>query len=203
MLIDLPAALRGVQTPLQVERWERALRYHPDRWFADYLIRGMREGFRIGFNRQACELKSVRRNMRSAEEFPEVVDAYLATETKAGRIIGPVSLPKPEGADAVHVSRFGVIPKPHQPGKWRLIVDLSHPHGRSINDGVSPELCSLAYASIDQASAMIVRLDRCTELAKLDVASTYWIIPVHPKDRPMLGMEWKGACMWIQLCRLG
>ena len=26
----------------------------------------------------------------------------------------------------IHVNRFGVIPKSHQPGKWRLIVDLSY-----------------------------------------------------------------------------
>ena len=26
---------------------------------------------------------------------------------------------------SIHISRFGVIPKPHQPGKWRLITDLS------------------------------------------------------------------------------
>ena len=36
----------------------------------------------------------------------------------------------------VHVSRFGVILKTHQPGKWRLITDLSHPQGHSINDGI-------------------------------------------------------------------
>ena len=32
----------------------------------------------------------------------------------------------------VHLNRFGVIPKSSQPGKWRLIVDLSHPEGKSV-----------------------------------------------------------------------
>ena len=29
----------------------------------------------------------------------------------------------------LNINRFGVIPKRHQPGKWRLITDLSYPHG--------------------------------------------------------------------------
>ena len=41
--------------------------------------------------------------------------------------------------------------KPHQPGKWRLIVDLSHPKGFSINDGIEAELCSLKYTSVEEA----------------------------------------------------
>ena len=52
--------------------------------------------------------------------------------------------------------------------------------------------CSLAYASIDDAAATIVRLGRFTELAKLDIASAYRVVPVHPDDRLLLGMRWKG-----------
>ena len=36
------------------------------------------------------------------------------------------------------ISPFGVIPKGHTPGKWRLIVDLSSPKGGSVNDGIPP-----------------------------------------------------------------
>lgn len=36
----------------------------------------------------------------------------------------------------VHTSRIGVIPKKHQPGKFRLIVDLSSPRGKSVNDRI-------------------------------------------------------------------
>lgn len=42
--------LAEVNTPLQVSEWERALANHPDRQFVEYLLRGMREGFRIGYN---------------------------------------------------------------------------------------------------------------------------------------------------------
>ena len=72
---------------------------------------------------------------------------------------------------------------------------MSHPKGSSINDGISPELCSLAYASIDDAVKIILQQGRGAELAKLDVANAYRIIPVHPEDRSLLGMRWKGKLL--------
>ena len=189
----LGIAVGGVVTPLRVQEWERALRDHPDKEYVSYLLRGMREGFRVGFNRESVLLKSATKNMRSATEEPDVVEAYLAKEHGAGRIIGPLQVPQSSSNTLVHISRFGVIPKPHQPGKWRLIIDLSHPEGRSVNDGVDGELCSLAYATIDEAATIILRLGRFTELAKLDIASAYRMVPVHPDDRLILGMKWKGA----------
>ena len=48
-LADIPAELQWIRTPLQVHEWERSLRVHPDREFCQFLLRGMTEGFRIGF----------------------------------------------------------------------------------------------------------------------------------------------------------
>ena len=56
----------------------------------------------------------------------------------------------------VHVSNFGVISKKHQPGKWRLIVDLS-PDGASVNDFIDPALCSLSYVSVKDAAAFVCK----------------------------------------------
>jgi len=52
-------------------------------------------------------------------------------------LIGPLEKMAVPG---LHVNSFGVIPNR---GKWRLIVDLSHPQKQSINDGVLKEYCSL------------------------------------------------------------
>ena len=72
-----------------------------------------------------------------------------------------------------------------------MIVDLSHPNGSSINNGISSQLCSLFYASIDDAISTIIQLGRGTQLAKLDLESAYRIVPVHPHDKH-LGMKWGG-----------
>ena len=183
----LPKKLCEVITPLRVEAWSRALRHHPDQEFAGYIVRGIQQGFRIGYNRRAGRCQSAKRNMLSAEQNPEVVDQYLRKEKEAGRVVGPL----PQHIAGLHVSRFGVIPKPHQPGKWRLIVDLSHPKGASVNDGIDPELCSLVYTSVDEAVNRVLQRGRGALLAKIDIASAYRIIPVHPHDRPLLAMRWK------------
>ena len=77
-------------------------------------------------------------------------------------------------------------------GKWRLIVDLSSPEGRNVNEGISSEYCSISYASVDEAVRMIRQLGRGAQLAKLDLKEAYRIVPVFPRDRPLLGMYWQG-----------
>ena len=49
----------------------------------------------------------------------------------------------------LHINRFGVIPKGHITGKWRLITDLSFPPSFSVNDGIDPELSYLVYSSVE------------------------------------------------------
>ena len=128
--------------------------------------------------------------MVSASEYPEVVQAYLDKEVALGRAVGPVDLASvPEGTQ---LSPFGVIPK-SQPGKWRLIVDLSSPDGGSVNDGIEPELCSLQYLRLDEVVRKIVHMGQGTVMAKMDIESAYRIVPVHPSDRLLLGVQWKGG----------
>lgn len=71
-------------------------------------------------------------------------------------------------------------------------MDLSHPEGANVNDGIEPELCTMRYTSVDEAVVKICELGAKTQLAKFDIESAYRIVPVHPEDRHLLGMEWKG-----------
>ena len=80
------------------------------------------------------------------------------------------------------VSRFGLIPKKDQKDKWRLIQDLSHPEGRSINDGIDRDLCSLTYVTVDRAVEQIIKLGRGTLMAKVDIKQAYRNI--HTSRRP-------------------
>ena len=186
-VITGPLAL--IQTPLRVDRWEAALACHPDEEFVSYLVRSMTRGFRIGVDRGKQKCKSSRRNMMSARQNPHVVEEYLAVEVEAGRVVGPVD---PKSFPGVQVSPFGVIPKSHQPGKWRLIVDLSSPEGGSVNDCIDRSLCSLSYVTVDELADVILQVGHKTLLAKLDIKSAYRIVPVHPEDRQFLGMQWEG-----------
>ncbi len=176
-----------VVTPMRADEWDKMLADHPDRRYHSYLVKGLREGFRIGFSYESARCTGAGSNMRSALERPSVIDQLISTELAERRILGPV-----EPREASLVNRFGLVPKGHVPGKWRLIVDLSFPAGSSINDGVSSELCSLQYVSVDTASQNVLKIGRGAALAKFDVSGAFRTVPVHPDDRHLLGMKWKG-----------
>lgn len=182
-----PANLQQITTPLHPHKWEELLQNYPDRDLAQYVVAGLRNGFRIGFNRDA-KLKACSHNMLSATQFPQVIDDYLRQELELERV---VVIPQ-DCVPTVHISPFGVIPKKHKPGKWRLILDLSSPAGLSVNDGIDKDLCSLSYISIDEVVKCIISQGQGAMLAKIDVKQAYRNIPVHPEDRPLLGMAWRG-----------
>ena len=187
----VPPYLQSVSTPLVLAKWASILEDHPDRKFRDYILYGIAQGFRIGFDYASCTCASSTSNMASATEQAPVVQAYLEKELALGRIVGPVGVRDvPVGCQ---VSPFGVIPKSSQPGKWRLIVDLSSPKGRSVNDGIEAELCSLTYLHMDKVSRELVRLGPASLMAKMDIESAYRIVPVDPADRLLLGVRWQGG----------
>ena len=152
----------------------------------DYAVQGLREGFHIGCDRQH-QLRSAQKNMPSANEHKEAVEQYLERELAAGQIMGP--LEGEEGKD-IHISRLGVVPK--GAGRWRVITDLSFPPGGSVNDGISSHLCSLQYTSVDRVANVACSMGRGALMAKLDIKSAYRLLPVHPDDRPLLGIRWQG-----------
>ena len=181
----IPEILQQVQTPLRESVWEEYMRSHPDREFAKYVTRRLTQGFRIGY--YVCH--SARSNMQSVGKNQLVVCDYLRSETEAGKLIGPL---EKMAVPDLHISCFGVIPKSQQPGKWRLIVDLSRPRKHSVNDGVLKEYCYLKYPSVDNAVRVILTLGPGTQLVKFDIKSAYCIVPVHPSDCLLLSMAWQG-----------
>ena len=130
--------------------------------------------------------------MHSAKEHPEVIQAYLESECAKGRMLGPFSKAEAQTLPALHINRFRVIPKGHNTGKWRLITDLSYPPGEGVNDGISPELCSLTYISVDKVAEVATCYGEGALMAKVDIESAYRLIPVHLTDQPLQAMEWKG-----------
>ena len=129
-----PAQLEAMVMPLRGAAWAHKLRGHPDAEFSQFILLGIKHGFRIGFDYPNHRCVSAKRNMRSASMHPQPIDQYIGKECTAGRIIGLL----PRDTEGILVSRVGVIPKPHQPGKWHLITDLSSPKGSSLNDGITP-----------------------------------------------------------------
>lgn len=150
-----PALL--VSTPMDLTAWKQKLSNHPD----------------VGVD-QSATFQSAKRNMQSATQNPKVIEEYLAKQVAEGNILGPFSK---EGAPMVHINRFGTIPKKHQPGKWRLITDLSFPEGASVNEAIDPKLCTLSYITVDEVAKAALSLGQGALIDKIEIKSAYHLIP--------------------------
>ena len=78
--------LAEVWTPLHLDSWLRRLRYHPDRDFSFYILRGIEYGFYIGVN-PSVSLTPAASNMQSAIQHPEIIDDYLQNDLLLNRIL--------------------------------------------------------------------------------------------------------------------
>ena len=115
----------SVFSPLNVLQFTLDLAGHPDRQAVNYVLECLEHGFRVGFQ-SARRLRAAKRNKPSAFQNPQIIDDYLANEVARSQVAGPFpAIPLPN----LQISSFGVIPRKGQPGKWRLIVDLSSPGG--------------------------------------------------------------------------
>ena len=128
--------------------------------------------------------------MPSVKVHPAIVQQFIDSELREGRMFGPFA--PDEIQYPVHISRFRVIEKKNQPGKFHLIVDLSYPPGMSVNDGISPELSSMSYTKVDDLVQGIWQSGVGSMLAKIDIKNAYKVVPVHPVDRHLLATAWRG-----------
>ena len=143
-------------------RWDHYLQSHLDRDFTEFLRMGICHSFKIGFN-CSSRLCSPKSNYESSVGNPGHAQRYISEEVAAGHL-RPVTHDSP-----AHWSPIGLVPNDHQPGKFRLIIDLSSPCGASVNDGISSQLTSLTYLKVDDAVSLVRSAGRGARMAKLDL----------------------------------
>ena len=187
-----------IMTPMVASKWERLLASHPDDAYSAYLMRGLRDSFRIGFGYGSTRCRSAVSNMQSAGERPSMIDTFLATKLAVERVLGLVD---PGLAGSIQVNRFGLV-KGQEPDKWRLIVDLSFPGGSSVNDGIGPELCMLHYTSVDAACQRVLELGQGTVLAKFDVSGAFGWSQSTSTTVTCWVCSGGATLMWIKCCLL-
>ena len=153
-------------TPLKLCVWSTFLtRFPHDN--SQWLLQGLTDGFKIGI--EGDHPLSAARNCPSALKQPDIIDYYLREELAYGSIIGPFD--KQPFPDFV-MNRFGVIPK-SEPGKWRLITDLSFPFKNSVSSKIPDEQATVSYCGITDAIPKILELGRGTFMAKFDIKRAY------------------------------
>lgn len=98
---------------------------------------------------------------------------------------------------SLHVSPIGIVPMSN--GAWRLITNLSFPPGNSIHDFISEEHCKVTYSSLDNIVEVMYHLGVGAKIAKVDIKSAFRLLPVHPADFELLGIQYNNN-FYIDKC---
>ena len=82
--VDVNPSWARAPNPISQSHLASLLCHHPDRCFVLWLLRGLDEGFPIGFDPARCNLRSVSRNHPSSLCIKEVVAQYIAHNVSLG-----------------------------------------------------------------------------------------------------------------------
>ena len=152
------------------------------RGYSDYnkIIEGIRFGFKLGID-NALVLKSSKGSHGNRELWQ-----CMTKEIELGRIFGPFCEPP---LPNLHVSPVQAIPK-KTPGKYRLIHNLSAPHGSSVNEAIPNEVKSVTFCKISEVVDFLLQhKDEQIFMSKVDLKDAFRIVPINKTDWGYLGMK--------------
>ena len=108
---------------------------------------------------------------------------------------GPVH-PKDVPHDA-KISALMTRPKPN--GSCRIILNLSSPKKKSVNDGIDKREFPATMSSTTEWLRVLKRAGRHSYILKIDWSDAYKHIPVHEDDLDLQWFEWLGR-LFVELC---
>ena len=182
-----PPELGMVHPKLRQPQWRWALAGHSDQALAYYVLEGIIEhSFHVGFD-HASSLVPSTQNMLSAGTHPNVITDYIMTELAAGKMYDPLTPPPRSYPRRTYYQPNGNGPERACPRK--VEVDNRPLPCASVNNSIQCDLCSLRYTSVEIVATAAQRLGVGALLAKIYIKSMYHLVPVHPLDCPLLGVQ--------------
>ena len=76
-------------------------------------------------------------------------------------------------------------------GSLRRIHPLSHPPGRSVNDGINKDFAHISYLKFKSIILMVLIAGQDVIIFKRDISDAFRNIPVAPHYRWLLGFQWE------------
>ena len=176
----------SVPTDLNIANWRALCVNYYDKLLLEYL----KYGFPLCVNRDTFMFNENIVNHPSAVQFPHDIDTYFDKELKYRAIVGPCQ----DFPFQVHYSPILSRPKPDD--TRHVIVNLSHPWGKAVNDHISNEIYDgvpyiLKYPSAEDIVDAIDHLGGDVMLSKIDVSRAFRNLHVDPLDYDLLGLKWK------------
>lgn len=125
----------------------------------------------------------------------------IMEEVRAGRVAGPFSNPP---LPHFVVSPLG-IRKKKDPGKFRLIHDLSYPKlsNDSVNANIPTEYSKVKYQLLDHVVSLVQKQKGVCYMSKTDVASAFRQLPINPSSYHLLGFTFKGNYFYDRSLAMG
>ncbi|VDH93586.1 Hypothetical predicted protein [Mytilus galloprovincialis] len=153
-------------------------------------------GWPLGFDRKFEEFgnSKIVKNHTGARNFAKEIDKYIKKEVGYGAVLGPFA--SNPFNDLLVISPLNSVPKANSEER-RVIMDLSFPKGKSVNDGIDKNVylgkhIELHYPNVDNFIEIIKEKGKFCKIFKRDLRRAYRQIPVDPKDYNLIGFTWKG-----------
>ena len=134
-------------------------------------------------------------NHKSATEFPDQIKQYISRELSLGGVIGPFKDSPFLEAD-IGVSPLSTRPKKDSTDR-RVILDLSYPPGRSVNDFIPKDYylgipVKIVFPRVDDLAKRINQLGDKAWAWKKDLSRAFRQYPLDPGDYHLFGYTWEG-----------
>ena len=157
----------------------------------------LKYGFPIGFEGGDVKFETLEtwkyKNHKGAEDFPDDINSYLGKENQNSAILGPFK--SNPFTSNLKVSPLNTVPK-KDTSERRVILDLSMPKGRAINDYVDKnvylnEVVSLIFPKVDDFIKLVKAKGQGCLMFKKDLRKAYRQIPICPRDYNLVAFCWK------------
>ena len=201
ILSELDPLIFNTISIVDIQKFSHYTTSHPNRPLIEYLIQGLKSGFRLGYT--GVRKLSLMNNLSSLELAPDALPAFIHKEIELGRVSGPFSLEQPP-TKIFMVNPLGLVEKRDtDPLEYRVITHHSAPHGSSVNDGIDRHEFKISFDTLKHAVRWIRHFGKGALLSKIDIKEAYRILPVHPIDQLLQGMVLDGKLYFDKALAFG
>ena len=172
--------------PVRLEGLARACGYR-DMETVERVCNDLRNGADIGCKGE-CRNPSTSGNAPSAFEYPEEITDAIAGWVKGGIAVGPM----PVGERPPDVKVSGIMCRPKPNGSVRIILNLSAPEGRSVNDGIDIKEFPATMSSTQKWLEVLNKAGRGALMVKIDWQEAYKHVHVRKEDLKLQWFSWLG-----------
>ena len=184
------ATRERVPSDLNIETWKKYLTEHHDYGLLDLLTYGFPSNYSaIG------PPTATYRNHKEKQDYSDHIKEYVDKERRLGALLGP--FPVPPFSPWFQCSPMMTREKTNSPQR-RIIVDMSHPKGRSVNSGI-PRREYLGHPHTYTLPAVSDIGDRLCQLGSgaylwsIDVSRAYRQLRTDPLSAALFGITHNGG----------